>query len=57
MSPSMLWLIDQYADLCTLIDSMVARAQEGEYICASWYFTMVQCKDNVINQMIESRVF
>ena len=57
MSPSMAWLVSQYADLCILIDNLNRKAQQGDYVCATWYFVLVQCKDDVINQMIESRVF
>jgi len=57
MSISMTYLIDNFADLCNIVDALTVQAQAGEYISGATYDFWVGCKMNVLSTMIENGVF
>jgi hypothetical protein len=57
MSPLMLGLIGNYANICTKIDQLTKTAQEGEEINLSWYNFLHQCKYAVMMEKTENGVF
>ncbi len=57
MSPTMIWLIANYAKICVRIDELNRQAEEGRRVFKPNYDFLVECKNLVTNQMIKRKVF